>query len=294
MISCWKAKCTCCDTEKCRGDTGEKGGAGPPGPVGNPGPQGIVGPEGGMGIQGNPGSLGCIGNAGSPGNNGEVGEAGPVGNPGATGLPGPDGKNGVDGLDGYPGKTGATGSMGNNGSTGPAGTVGLNSIYLWGSNDQPLLETNRWQFVEFEQKSIGPSGNQWVLSSEPGYKAVTTFQCGVAGYYLFFFKLDIFAGNSSTSTDINPTECVCSACLVLNGVELQGSCSVVEAPEQTHVYSCSNQVLANVRTGDKLSLMFWSTDTTTQLGNAKILEGKLPNGALTNQCCASLAIMRVS
>ncbi len=287
----------CCNNENCRGHTGDRGKKGHKGIIGDPGKMGLTGGTGNEGIKGLTGCPGAVGPVGPDGNDGAVGskgENGDVGPKGEIGDPGPDGKNGLDGQSGVNGNVGITGMSGASGNTGPSAVVGIESIYMWGSRDQLLRNINRWQYVEFEKPSQGPEGHIWTTTKEVGYDNITTFICGTSGYYLLFFKLDIFAGNSPTSTDISPLECPSGACIVINGSELPGSTSLVLAPEQDHVYSCANQVLVNLRASDKVALMFWSTDNTTSLGNSTIIQGKLPNGSKPTQCCASFTIVRVT
>jgi hypothetical protein len=296
----WKGKCKCCGTEKCRGPTGSQGERGSDGKKGSNGSTGDVGqkgPVGNTGCVGDPGPVGEMGYQGITGQNGSVGSPGVQGPVGLPGEKGADGKDGIDGQNGLPGSIGSVGPMGPKGPTGnngAPGTIGIESIYLWSTKDQNLRQVNHFQYVEFDKSPIGPEDHIWTLTSEPGYSNPTTFICAKAGHYLLFFKLDIFAGNSPTSEDINPTECVSAACIFINGIEAGGSCSVVEAPEERHVYSCSNQILVNLKSSDKVTLVWWSTDAYTTLGNSVILQGILPNGKKATQCCASFVIVRVA
>jgi len=176
--------------------------------------------------------------------------------------------------------------------TGPAGqNAAISSIFVWSSAIQINLNISFFQYVTFEQPFIGPIGSGWTTSIELGYTQPTTFIVPSTGYYLLTYKLDVRSGGGqSPSTRTNA-----SSLLIKNGVEIAGSTTLVEAPEANHIYTISNTVLANVTVGDRLSLLFWSNDIGTRIGDPTFLTGFLPGGTTRpTEATASIVFTKIS
>jgi hypothetical protein len=110
-----------------------------------------------------------------------------------------------------------------------------------------------------------------------------------SGYYLMTYKLDVRSGGgSSPSSNTN-----CSTVLTRNGIEIDGSATLVEAPESNHIYTISNTILASLEINDSISLMFWSEDIGTKIGDPSFLTGTLPNGTIPNESTASIVFTRI-
>jgi hypothetical protein len=240
------------------------------GPAGEKGPPGDTGPAG---------EKGQVGDIGPAGDTGPAGEKGQVGDTGPTGEKGPAGEKGL------------TGDIGPTGDQGPAGIVsGISSIFAWSNIIQENINDTVFQYVTFENGPIGPSGNGWTTSIEFGYLNTTDFIVPSNGYYLLTYKLDVRSGGGvppSTSTD-------CSTVLTRNGNEIQGSCTLVEAPEANHIYTISNTVLTNLIVGDQISLLFWSSDPKSKIGDPSFVKGLLPNGQIPLEATASIVFTRIS
>ena len=168
--------------------------------------------------------------------------------------------------------------------------IGLNSIFSWSGVVQTNISTTNFQYVTFEKPLIGPIGSGWITLKSIGYIDPTIFVVPTSGYYLLTYKMDIMSGNN-TSLTINSNSV---AVVTLNGVEIPGSTSLVEAPETNHIYTISNTVLAQLNTGDLVSLLFWSPYVGTQIGDPSLVTGILPNGSVPNEATASISITKIS
>jgi hypothetical protein len=71
-------------------------------------------------------------------------------------------------------------------------------------------------------------------------------------------------------------------------------CTLVEAPETNHIYTISNTVLVFMNTSDSVSLMFWSTDLGTQIGDPTFITGTLPSGTVPTEATASIVFTKLS
>jgi len=263
------------------------------------GPQGPIGPPGAVGPQGPPGADGAVGPQGPPGADGAVGPQGPIGPPGAVGPEGPPGADGAVGPQGPIGPPGADGAVGPQGPVGPTGPQGppgadgasaaINSIFVWSNVSQTNMNVKKFQYVTFENSPIGPSGFGWTSSTSPGYSHPTAFIVPSDGYYLLTYKLDVRSGGTQTPENTN-----CASVLTQNGNQIAGSATLVEAPETNHIYTISNTVLVNLSSGDSISLLFWSDDLGSKIGDPAFLTGTLPNGAVPTEATASIVFTKIS
>jgi hypothetical protein len=112
----------------------------------------------------------------------------------------------------------------------------------------------------------------------------------VSGFYLLTYKLDVRSG--SGSIPISSTDA--ATVLTRNGNEIPGSSTLVEAPETNHVYTISNTVLVDLSVNDEISLLFWSGDTGTRIGDPSKLTGILPNGTIVNEATASIVFTKIT
>ena len=268
----------------CKGEIGKDGPIGPQGLKGDTGPKGDTGAQGDTGLQGI---------TGPKGDTGTQGDTGPKGDTGTQGDTGPKGDTGTQGDTGPKGDTGAQGDTGPQGNTGPIGPPGENaaiaSIFVWSSLQQLNRLNTSFQYVEFEKTPIGPNGFGWTNNSRPTYTHSTDFIVPTSGYYLMTYKLDVRSGGgSSPSSSTN-----CATVLTQNGIEIDGSATLVEAPESNHIYTISNTVLASLNANDNISLMFWSEDIGTKIGDPTFLTGTLPNGTTPNEAIASIVFTRI-
>ena len=295
------------------GAAGSTGETGPTGPTGETGPTGSTGPTGETGATGPTGETGPTGSTGPTGPTGATGptgETGPTGSTGPTGETGPTGSTGPTGLDGAATSTGATGPMGPTGETGPTGSTGetgptgstgetgptgpdiqRSSVFAWSSTLQQNLSTTDFQFITFEQPLSGPATNGWTTTTQPSYTDPTNLIVPVSGIYLLTYKLDVRAG--SGAAPVFNTDCVTT--LTCNGVQVPGSTTLIEAPEINHIYTMTNTVLASLTASDSISLMFWSTDPGTHVGDPSFVKGHLPLGnVVPTEATASIVITRIS
>ena len=104
------------------------------------------------------------------------------------------------------------------------------------------------------------------------------------------YKLDVRSGGGTTPSSNTD----CSTTLTQNGVVINGSVTLVEAPEQNHIYTISNTVLALLVQGDAISLLFWSNDINTHIGDPSFITGKLPSGLVPHESTASLVFTKIS
>ena len=186
---------------------------------------------------------------------------------------------GPTGSQGPSGSQGPTGSQGPSGSQGPTGPVGQNaaisSIFVWSDLSQNNVNVSKFQYVYFENSPIGPAGAGWSTFTDPSFAYPTAFIVPVSGFYLLTYKLDVRSGGGSlplSSTDG-------STVLTRNGNEIPGSSTLVEAPETNHIYTISNTVLVDLSFNDKISLLFWSGDAVTRIGdpsNLHLFSFKMP------------------
>ena len=268
------------------GEKGDKGDVGQMGPIGLTGEKGDQGP---IGLSGEKGDIGQMGPQGEVGQMGPQGEVGPMG---LTGEVGPMGLTGEMGLPGFPGEMGPIGPQGIQGEIGPMGppgqVVGNDSIYLWSINNQNNRDVTRYQYIEFE--ALISNNPSWSLNVEPGYSNYTTFVAQITGYYMISYKVDVKAGNGNPPSGVTN----CSTVLIRNNNALDGSMTIVEAPETNHVYTLSNTILINVNQGDYLSLLFWGNDQNTRIGYRERTPGILPNGQIPIESTASIIIIRLS
>ncbi len=246
--------------------------------------KGETGPKGDTGLKGDNGETGTKGDTGLKG---DTGETGPKGDTGETGTKGDTGLKGDTGDTGPKGDTGDTGPKGDTGSTGENSAI--SSIFVWSSLQQLNRSNTNFQYVEFEKTPIGPNGFGWINNSRPTYTYSTDFIVPTSGYYLMTYKLDVRSGGgSSPSSSTN-----CATVLTRNGLEIEGSTTLVEAPESNHIYTISNTILALLDINDNVSLLFWSEDIGTKIGDPTFLTGILPNGTTANEATASIVFTRI-
>jgi hypothetical protein len=129
----------------------------------------------------------------------------------------------------------------------------------------------------------------WITTIAIGYTNSTGFIVPTSGWYLVSYKLDIRSGG--TNTTINSD---CSAVLTQNGTQITGSTTLIEAPEAGHIYSISNNVLVNLVLGDEISLLFWSNDLNTQIGDPTYITGLLPNSTVPTETTASIVFTKIA
>lgn len=292
------------------GPQGEQGLTGPQGPVGATGPIGPVGPQGLTGPQGPVGATGPIGLTGATGPQGPIGltgASGATGPAGATGPQGPIGPTPNITVGNVNTTTGAAGSLANvNVTSGaangvfnftftiPKGNPGNDASISSAYFHSTVIQTNRsitnFQYVTFEKPQIGPSGSGWVTSTQPGYAAPTSFTVPTSGFYLVDFKVDVRSGSGSSPSSNNNS----ALAATVNGVQIPGSVTLVEAPESNHIYTLANTVLCHFNTGDIISLMFWSSDIGAFVGDPTKLTGKLPSGVVPTEATATIRLSGIA
>jgi hypothetical protein len=86
----------------------------------------------------------------------------------------------------------------------------------------------------------------------------------------------------------------CASVLTKNGTAITGSSTLVEAPETNHIYTISNTVLADLSANDVISLLFWSGDIGSHIGDPSYLTGKLPSGLVPKEATASIVFTRIT
>jgi hypothetical protein len=69
---------------------------------------------------------------------------------------------------------------------------------------------------------------------------------------------------------------------------------LVEAPETNHIYTISNTVLVDLSLNDNISLLFWSGDIGSRIGDPSFLKGILPNGSKPSESTASIVFTKIS
>ena len=233
------------------------------------------------------------GYTGPRGDKGCKGEMGPQGIQGLSGEMGPQGIQGIQGLSGEMGPQGIQGIQGLSGEIGPQGPAGQNaaisSMFVYSSVKQLNINVVTFQYVTFENPLIGPVGSGWTSAIQSGYTQPTTFIVPSSGFYLLTYKLDVRSGGGQS-----PSNTDCSTVLTRNGNEIVGSATLVEAPEVNHIYTISNTVLVDLTVGDRISLLFWSNDLGTCIGDPIFLKGILPNGNVPNEATASIVFTKIS
>ena len=61
-----------------------------------------------------------------------------------------------------------------------------------------------------------------------------------------------------------------------------------------NIYTISNTVLVDLDLNDQISLMFWSEDIGTRIGDPIQLTGKLPNGNSVPEATASIVFTKIA
>jgi hypothetical protein len=214
-----------------------------------------------------------------------MGPTGPICN---KGVQGPTGPNGIDGSNGVQGPTGQSGSKGDTGAVGQ--NAAISSIFVWSKLLQTSRNVSYFQYVQFEQPPIGPTGSGWTTITDPSYNYTTAFVVPTNGFYLLTYKLDVRSGGNNLPT--SNTDCV--TVLTVNGNQIPGSTTLVEAPQENHIYTISNTVLVKLNNGDHISLLFWSTDKGTYIGDPTYVKGILPNGTIPEEATASIVFTKIS
>jgi hypothetical protein len=215
---------------------------------------------------------------------------GPQGIQGLSGEIGPMGPQGIQGLTGEMGPQGIQGLTGEIGPQGPAGqNTAISSMFVYSSVKQLNLNVVTFQYVTFENPLIGPIGSGWTSAIQSGYTQPTTFIVPSSGFYLLTYKLDVRSGGRQI-----PNNTDCSTVLTRNGIEIAGSATLVEAPDVNHIYTISNTVLVDLTVGDQISLLFWSNDLGTCIGDPIFLNGILPNGNVPLEATASIVFTKIT
>jgi hypothetical protein len=65
-------------------------------------------------------------------------------------------------------------------------------------------------------------------------------------------------------------------------------------PETNHIYNISNTVLVDLSLNDQISLLFWSGDIGSHIGDPLYLTGKLPNGKTPTESTASIVFTKIT
>jgi hypothetical protein len=155
---------------------------------------------------------------------------------------------------------------------------------------QNNLNVAKFQYVTFDNAPIGPAGSGWTSSIQPGYSNTTNFIVPSNGFYLLTYKVDVRSGGGQL-----PLFTDCATVLTKNGTQIPGSTTVVEAPETGHIYTISNTVLVNLITNDSISLLFWSSDANTHIGDPSFITGTLPIGnGIPTESTASIVFTKIS
>jgi hypothetical protein len=144
--------------------------------------------------------------------------------------------------------------------------------------------------VFFENSPIGPAGSGWTTVTDPSFTYPTAFVVPSSGFYLLTYKIDVRSGGNllpGSNTD-------CATVLTRNGNEINGSSTLVEAPETNHIYTISNTILVDLSLNDHISLLFWSGDIGSRIGDPSFLTGKLPNGSKPSESTASIVFTKIS
>jgi hypothetical protein len=161
---------------------------------------------------------------------------------------------------------------------------------VWSNLLQNHTSVTNFQYVFFENNPIGPSGSGWTTITDPSFSYPTGFVVPTNGYYLLTYKIDVRSGGNQlplTSSD-------CATVLTRNGNEIQGSSTLVEAPETNHIYTISNTILVDLSLNDTISLLFWSADLNSRIGDPTLLKGILPNGSTPHEATASIVFTKIS
>jgi hypothetical protein len=166
----------------------------------------------------------------------------------------------------------------------------ISSIFVWSNIKQNNMNNSNFQYVTFENSPIGPSGSGWTSAIEFGYSEPTNFIAPSDGYYLLTYKLDVMSGGGSSPTSSTN----CATVLTQNGVQINGSTTLVKAPETNHIYTISNTVLVDLSASDSVSLLFWSGDIGTHIGEPSLVTGILPSGQVPTEATASIVFTRIS
>ena len=280
-----------------KGDQGEQGLQGLTGLQGEQGLQGLTGLQGEKGLTGLQGEQGLQGLTGLQGEKGEQGEKGldglqgEQGEKGLDGLQGLTGEQGLTGLQGEKGEQGLTGEQGIKGDQGiPGQNAAISSIFVWSGALQQNLNITKFQYVTFEKPLIGPSGSGWTTTTQSGYTNPTNFIVPANGFYLLTYKIDVRSGGNSSPTSNNDSSTV----LTVNGQVIPGSTTLVEAPQENHIYTISNTVLCDLSMNDSVALLFWSTDIGAHIGDPSFVKGLLPSGVVPAEATASIVFTRIN
>jgi hypothetical protein len=252
------------------------------GPTGSIGSQGSIGYTGTVGATGPSGSTGSVGSQGLLGPTGNDGATGPIGSTGSLGDTGAVGPTGNQGMIGYTGPQGFTGAEGKN--------AAISSIFVWSDLSQNHTSITTFQYVYFENVPTGPAGSGWTTITDPSFTHPTAFVVPSSGFYLLTYKIDVRSGGNL----VPGSNSDCATVLTKNGNEINGSATLVEAPETNHIYTISNTVLVDLSFNDRISLLFWSGDIGSHIGDPSFLTGKLPNGNIPKESTASIVFSKIS
>jgi len=144
--------------------------------------------------------------------------------------------------------------------------------------------------VFFENSPIGPSGELWNTTTLAGYSYTTSFIVPTSGYYLMTYKIDVKSGSGILPSNYTNVSTV----LTNNGTAINGSTTLVQAPQENHIYTVSNTVLSYLTVNDSISLLYWSNEINTHIGSPLTITGVLPNNILPIEATASLVFTRIT
>jgi hypothetical protein len=146
------------------------------------------------------------------------------------------------------------------------------------------LSTAAFAKVLFELGPIGPPGSTWTSSSSGD-----TFMSAQTGSYEIKYKVDVYSGSGGGD------QLDAATVLTLDGNPVSGSCTVVQAPHNNHVYTISNTVLVNYIANQSLSLFLWTSDTKNgvSIGSPDYSFPKLPGNISVKEATSSLVITRI-
>lgn len=190
--------------------------------------------------------------------------------------------------------------IGTTGSTGATGqTVAINSIFVWSEKIQKIgaVSTSHFVPIAFEFGPIGPSTGSWSgntgQTGSTGSTGNTQFRGTVSGWYLLTYKVDLRSGFSGLH---QPSATNGASALTINGIQVQGSQTIVSAPETNHIYTITNTVLYNYTAGDNIALWVWANASTAQVGDTILNAptGPTLNGANVTEATASMIITRIA
>lgn len=152
-------------------------------------------------------------------------------------------------------------------------------LFAWSNMIQLNKNITLFQNVLFENLPMSYNNN-WTYLYDNSY--IKSFVCPTNGLYKITYKIDVCPLSIAVTV------------ITINNNEVNGSSSLIKAPNTEHIYTMSNSVIVYLHQDDFISLMFWSDNIGTKIGEPSLINGFLPNNIIPKETTATIDFIKIN